>query len=55
MALKIVRRSPLPLRTKKIQQRIRKGKFGALDAVTDPDLTQAVRIDTEVSCLNAGG
>jgi hypothetical protein len=41
MDLQIVWRNPLPLiRTKRTLQRIRSDQFGALYAVTNPDLTQ---------------
>jgi hypothetical protein len=41
MYLKIVWRNPLPLiRTKRTLQRIRKDQFGAVYAVTAPDLTR---------------
>jgi hypothetical protein len=41
MELKIVWRNPLPLiRTKRTLQRIRSDPFGALYAVTNPDLAQ---------------
>ncbi len=41
MELKIVWRNPLPLiRTKRTLQRIRSDPFGALYAVTNPDLEQ---------------
>jgi hypothetical protein len=41
MELKIVWRNPLPLtRTKRTLERIRSDRFGALYAVTNPDLTQ---------------
>jgi hypothetical protein len=41
MDLKIVWRNPLPLiRTKRTLERIRSDPFGALYAVTNPDLTQ---------------
>ena len=45
MDLKIVWRNPLPLiRTKRTLQRIRKDQFGAVYAVTAPDLTQEYEV-----------
>ena len=45
MDLKIVWRNPLSLlKTKRTLQRIRKDKFGAVYAVTTPDLTQEYEV-----------
>jgi len=45
MALEIVWRNPLPLaRTEHKVQRIRSDQFGAVYAVTNPDLTQELEL-----------
>jgi hypothetical protein len=45
MALKIVWRNPLPLiRTERMLQRIRSDQFGAVYAVTGPDLRQEFEV-----------
>jgi hypothetical protein len=45
MELKVVWRNPLPLvRTKRTLQRIRSDRFGAVYAVTAPDLTREYEV-----------